>query len=222
MSSSSFPGSPKLNKGAIVSYDKDSQVPKVVLFQYNPDSLNRSLQAQTTGGEGDPAEVFRFKGAPIENINLEIELDATDKLEKPNQNSDAVNMGIYPQLAALEIMLYPNSADVDENSKNAAKGKIEIIGPEGPFALFVWGPKRVVPIRITDFRVTEEAHDGNLNPIRAKVSLGLRVLTYDDFPVNHRGWDLFLSHQRNKEEMAKKATINDKKMAKAATGATTI
>jgi Contractile injection system tube protein len=211
MPSTTFPRSPKLNKGAIVSYDQNSQVPKVVLFQYNPDSLNRSLQAQTTGGEGDPAEVFRFKGAPIENINLEIELDATDKLENPNQNSDAVNMGIYPQLAALEIILYPNSKDVENNSKLASQGTIEIIGPEGPFALFIWGPKRVVPIRLSDFKVIEEAHDANLNPIRAKVSLGLRVLTYDDFPVDHRGYKLFLSHQKNKEKMAGKATINNEK-----------
>lgn len=166
------------------------------------------MQAQTTGSEGDPAEVFRFKGAPIENVSLEIELDATDKLENPDQNPDAVNMGIYPSLAALEILLYPNSQDVQNNSRLTKDGKLEIVAAEGPFALFIWGPNRVVPIRVTDFKVTEEAHDTNLNPIRAKVSLGLRVLTYDDFPVDHRGYNLFLSHQKNKESMARKATIN--------------
>ena len=73
--------------------------------------------------------------------------------------------------------------------------------------LLVWGVNRVLPVRITDFSITEEAYDVSLNPIRAKVSLGLRVLNYDDLPWGGRGARLFLGHHVQKELMALKASI---------------
>ncbi len=69
--------------------------------------------------------------------------------------------------------------------------------------MFVWGPKRALPVKLTEFSITEEAHDLKLNPIRAKVSLGLRVLTYSDLPLAHPGYSLFLAHQVAKEAMAR-------------------
>jgi hypothetical protein len=203
---SSFPGSPKLTKGAIVSFDIFNPVPMVVLFQYNPENLTRTLQGQTMGAEGDPTEAFRLKGPPVESISLDIEFDATDQLEKQDRN--ATSMGIYPQLASLEMMLYPKSSLVIANTALALAGIMEVIPPEGPFTLFIWGAKRVLPVKLTDFRVTEEAHDTNLNPIRAKVSLGMRVLTYADLKVTHPGYALFLAHQVVKETMAVIGSIN--------------
>src|SRR5690606_17295931 len=102
---SSFPGSPRLTKGAIVSFDIFNPVPMVVLFQYNPETMTRTLQGRTSGGEGDPSEVYGLTGPPIETISIDIELDATDQLEKPDENKNATSMGILPQLSALEMML---------------------------------------------------------------------------------------------------------------------
>jgi hypothetical protein len=90
---SSFPRSPRLMKGAIISFDIASPIPQIILFQYNPATLSRTLQAQTTGAEGNPNEAFRLKGPPTESISLEIELDATDQLEKPDQNRSATSFG---------------------------------------------------------------------------------------------------------------------------------
>jgi len=202
-----FPGSPKLLKGAIVGIDLPNPVASVILFQYNPDTLSRTLQAQSAGGEGgDRSEALRLKGAPVENIKLDVEIDATDRLEKAE--GTAVGMGIYPQLSALEMLLYPKSSLVLANDALLAAGTIEVIPPTAPFTLFVWGPKRVLPVRLTDFSVTEEAYDANLNPIRAKVSLGLRVLSYNDLPRSHPGYSLFLSHQVVKEAMATVGSAN--------------
>ena len=106
------------------------------------------------------------------------------------------------------MILYPKSSVVIRNASLAAEGMIEIIGPEGPFTLFIWGVKRILPVRLTDFRVTEEAYDTNLNPIRTKISLSLRVLTYADFSVDHPGYSLFLAHQIVKEVMAGIGSIN--------------
>ena len=205
---SSFPGSPRLVKGAIVGIDLFNPLASVVLFQYNPETLTRTLQPQNMGNQaGDRTEVTRLKGAPVETIKLDAEIDATDQLETGDDN--AVNMGIYPQLSALEMLIYPKSLLITANTVLLALGTIEVIPPVAPFTLFIWGIKRVLPVRLTDFSITEEAHDVNLNPIRAKVSLGLRVLSYNDLSIVHPGYYLFLAHQVIKETMATIGSLNN-------------
>lgn len=172
----------------------------IAIFQYNPDTLTRTLQAQTSGGDsGNRSEPQRLKGPPTENIRLDVEIDATDQLETGGL---ATGVGIYPQLAALEMLLYPKTLTVIANTALLAAGTIEVVPVEGPFTLFIWGPQRVVPIRLTEFTITEEAHDTLLNPIRAKVSLGMRILNYNDFPITHPGFAMFMVHQGVKEAMA--------------------
>ena len=198
--------SPRLLKGAIVAVDPSNPIASVIIFQYNPDTMTRTLQAQMSGAGGDRSEVSRLKGPPVETIKVDVEMDATDQLEKAD--STARKMGIYPQLSALEMLLYPKSALIIANTLLLAAGTIEIIPPAAPFTVFVWGPKRVLPVRLTDFSITEEAYDVNLNPIRAKVSLGLRVLSYNDLPLTHPGYGLFLAHQVVKETMATFGSVN--------------
>ena len=202
-----FPNSPRLMKGAIVGIDIFNPVSSVIQFQYNPETLTRTLQAQTSGQGGNSSEALRLKGAPQESITMEIEIDATDKLEKGDNN--ATTMGIYPQLSALEMLIYPKSSLVIANTALLAAGTIEVIPPMAPLTLFIWGPKRVLPVRLTSFSITEDAYDTNLNPIRAKVSLGLSVLNYNDLPVTHPGYHLFLAHQVVKETMATIGSVND-------------
>lgn len=205
---SSFPGSPRLLKGAIVGIDIFNPIASVIVFQYNPETMTRTLQAQAAGGEGvDKFEVLRLKGAPTETIKIDVEIDATDQLEKAE--STATKMGVYPQLSALEMLIYPKSRVVIANTALLIAGSIEIIQPMAPLTLFIWGPKRVLPVRLTDFSITEEAYDVNLNPIQAKVSLGLQVLSYNDLPVMHPGYYVFLAHQIAKETMATKGSLNN-------------
>ncbi len=198
---STFPNSPRLMKGALVAIDLFNPLASITVFQYNPETMTRRLQAQTLGGgEGDRTEAMRLKGAPIETITIDVEIDATDQLE--TGDGVATSLGIYPQLSALEMLIYPKSSVVIANTVLMALGTIEVVPPVAPFTLFVWGPKRVLPVRISDFSIVEEAYDVNLNPIRAKVSLGLRVLSYNDLSVLHPGYHIFLAHQVVKEAMA--------------------
>ncbi len=208
-----FPASPKLSpklpKGAIVAVDPSTnRVVSTIAFQYNPETLTRSLQPQVAGGEESArAEALRLEGAPVETIKLDVELDATERLEKAE--NIAVEQGIYPQLSALETLIYPKSAQVVANMQQAEMGMVEIVPMEAPMTLLVWGSKRVLPVRLTDFSITEEAYDVNLNPIRAKVSLGLRVLNYSDLPWGQRGAKLFLVHHQEKERMATKGNVRN-------------
>lgn len=195
------PWSPKLVRGAIIGYDLFNPAASVILFQYNPDRLTRTLQPQNMGGQsGDRSEINRVKGAPIETIRLEAEIDATDLLERGETTVE--QMGIYPQLSALEMLAYPKSAYVIKLATELKAGTIEIIPPAGPFTVFVWGERRVLPVRITSLSITEEAFDTNLNPLRASVSIDMRVLSYNDFSVTDPGYQLFLQHQITKESMA--------------------
>jgi hypothetical protein len=201
---SGFPGSPRLIKGGIVLIDADtSAVQRVIALQYNPDTLTRSLQIQAMHADGgDRAEALRLKGPPVETLKLEAEIDATDQLEFPGQNAAVAQSGIFPQLAALETMVYPTSAQLRANDTLAQLGTLEIVPMETPLALFVWSQSRILPVCITEFSITEEAFDTALNPIRAKVSLGLRVLSVDDVPSGHKAASLFMNYLQQKERLA--------------------
>lgn len=202
----SFPNSPRLMKGALVGVDAMNPLASVVVFQYNPDTMTRSLEARGASGDGDRGEVQRLTGPPKETITLSIEIDATDQLEQANPL--AMTMGIYPTLSALEMMLYPKSAVVTANTALALAGTIEILPMENPFVLFVWGPQRVLPVCLSSFSITEEAYDPLLNPIRAKAELTLNVLSYHDFGVLHPGHWIFLAHHMAKEVMATLNVVN--------------
>ena len=199
---STFPGSPRLLKGAIIGLDPAKPLASVVVFQYNPDTLSRRITARSIGGNdnADRSEAFRLTGPPKEEITASIEIDATDQLEQANPL--AVVSGVHPTLAALEMLLYPSSALTIANTALAMAGNLEIIPPEAPLTLFFWGPARVVPVRITSLSITEEAYDTLLNPIRAKVDLTLQVLSYFDLKVTNPGYQLFLAHHIAKEVLA--------------------
>jgi Contractile injection system tube protein len=197
--------SPKLIKGGLIVLDvATGAVRRTIALQYNPDTLTRSYQVQGVGGEaqGERAQPFRFKGPAIESIKLEAEIDATDFLEHPEQNGNAVQFGIAPQLAALEGLVNPTSRELVTLSQQSQSGTLEILPPEAPLVLFIWSASRVVPVRVTEFSVTEEAFDPALNPIRAKVSLGLRVMTTDDLGFAGRGGGIFLNYLRTREALA--------------------
>jgi hypothetical protein len=199
-----FPGSPRLVKGGLVLIDPDTAVvQRVISLQYNPDSLSRSLQIKaTTADSPDRSEVLRLKGPPVETIKLDAEIDATDQLEFPDQNPDAFELGIFPQLAALETIVYPTSSQLIANNALASSGTLEIVPMQTELCLFVWSRNRVLPVRLTDFSITEEAFDPTLNPMRAKVSLGMRVLTVDDLGFDHKGGSLFMNYLQAKERLA--------------------
>jgi len=197
-----FPGAPKLIQGGLVLIDPGtSAIQRVIALQYNPETLSRTLEMKGSEGEGgDRSEALRLTGPPVESITLEAEFDATDELEAGE--APAAEVGLAARLAALEMVVYPESRALIENDSMAGSGTLEIAPMEAPLTLFVWSKNRVLPVRVTSFQITEEAFDSELNPIRAKVSLGLRVLTIDDLGFDHKGGGLYLVYQQNKEKLA--------------------
>lgn len=203
---STFPNSPRLIKGGIVLIDPlTGAVLRIIALQYNPDTLSRTLQVQAVGETGDRLEALRLKGPPAESIKLDAEIDATDQLEFPDQNRLTVEQGIFPILAALETIVYPTSAELQSANGLAQAGTLEITPMEEPLSLFVWSKTRILPVRITEFSITEEAFDAALNPIRAKVSLGMRVLSVNDLGFGHKGGSLFMTYLQNKERLARQS-----------------
>jgi hypothetical protein len=204
----SLTATPRLIKGGLVVLAPGGgAVQRMISLQYNPDSLSRSYQVQGVGGDGggERAQPFRLKGPAVETIKLDAEIDATDQLQLPDQNANAVAYGVAPQLALLEALVNPSVADLLAHDALAASGTLEILPPEAPLVLFIWSAQRVVPVRLTEFSITEEAFDAALNPIRAKASLGMRVMTTDDLGFGHKGGQIYLNHLRAREALAGKA-----------------
>jgi hypothetical protein len=204
---SSFPNSPKLVKAGLVLIDPASaRVLRIISLQYNSDTLSRTLTAQTAGGSGnDRVEPMRFKGPAVETFKLEADLDATDQLEFPAQNPAAAQYGIGPQLALIESLLYPGASQLAAVDAQASAGTLEIAPMLAPLVLFVWGKNRIVPVKISEFSVTEEAFDAGLNPIRAKLSLSLRVMSTDDLGFGTKGGSLYMAYLQNREKLATRA-----------------
>jgi len=202
-----FPNSPRLIKGGLVLIDAETAaVQRIISLQYNPDTLTRKFQTQETGGEGggNRVEPTRFKGPAIETINLEAEFDATDQLEFPDRNANTIQYGIQPQLALLESLVQPGAAQLTAVDTQASSGTLQIAPMLAPLVLFVWSKSRIVPVKVTDFSITEEAFDPALNPIRAKVSLGMRVLSIDDLGYSSKGGSLFMAYLQSRERLAGK------------------
>jgi hypothetical protein len=200
----SVPISPRLLKAGLVLIDpRSSAVRRVITLQYNPDTLSRTLQTQSVAAAsegGNRSEALRLKGPPIETIKLDAEIDATDQMEAGDPQT--AQTGIQSQLAALETIVYPSSDQLSGNNALARSGALELVPMESLLTLFVWSKSRILPVRITDFSITEEAFDPQLNPIRAKVSLSLRVLSVDDLGFDSKGGSLFMIYQRQKERLA--------------------
>jgi hypothetical protein len=197
---SRFLDGPQPIRSGIVIVDPDRGTPqRIIILQFNPDSLERSVAPQASGteGQGDRMEALRLKGPAIETWKFTAELDSSDQLDVPSP------LGIHPYLAALETLIQPPSSTIRTNQTLSNFGTLEISPIEAPLTLFSWGSQRVVPVRLTELSISEEAFDTNLSPIRATLSIGLRVLTPSDLPVGHRGAELYLAHLSQKENLAK-------------------
>jgi hypothetical protein len=200
-----FPGSPRLLKGGLVLMDATtSTVQRIIALQYNPDSVSRTLQIQGVGPDtGDRSELLRLKGPPVETWKVDAELDATDQLEIAD--ATATDVGLQAQLAALEIIVYPTSTQLQNQNSQAQSGTLEVAAMESPLSIFVWSKQRIMPVRLTEFSITEEAFDPNLNPVRAKVSLGMRVLNVNDTGFANKAGGLFMTYLQNKEQLARRS-----------------
>jgi len=205
--SDTFPGSPRLARAGLVVLDAlTGAVQQIITLQYNPDSVTRALQAKGAAGDtNDPGEALRLAGPPTETITLEAELDVSDQLADPDNNPTEVALGLLPRLAALEALLYPSAAQMQQHDALAQAGTVEILPIPGPLVVFVWSPDRVVPVRLTELSIVEQAFDPNLRPIRAKVSLSLRTLSVDDLGFGTRGGSIAMNHHLDIEQLATRA-----------------
>jgi contractile injection system tube protein len=181
--------SPKFEKGALVQLLKDlvGVIPSVIPFQYNPEKLSHTLTPwnpfevdQTQRGSQAPT-VQPFD--PKESFTLTLDIDATNDLE--DDNFVAKQVGVADRLAALKKLTLPSQGLIGDlvASARALVGKAadQAVRPTVPVVLFVWGPGRILPVRVTSFSVEETLFSPSLHPIQATVTLGLEVLTPDVF-----------------------------------------
>ena len=195
----------KTVKGGIVSIAANDPTPKIIAFRYNPSALKRELQPQMVGGEeGDRSIAVRFTGAPVQTINIEVELDASDQLGAGDSNAE--QYGLLPQLATLELLIYPTSQQINQMQAQLNNGIMEVGPLIAPRTLFVWGSKRTLPVRLGSYSINEEIFDSALRPIRATVTLSMRVLTYLDVDASNPDYNQFMAYQQTLESMA--ATIS--------------
>jgi hypothetical protein len=172
-----FPGSPRVLKGAFVRFDTGQQ-PKIIVFPYNPETLCRTIQpvAQI------PEAAKPAPAAPFETIEFTLLLDATDSLAE--DDTQAVNLGVYPLLSAIELLMYGTSA------------------VPSPVTLFIWGPNRIIPVSLTELRIAERLFEPNLSPVQASVHVTLTVVSAANLTAGSPGLEWLLRYIASLEGLA--------------------
>lgn len=199
---SAFPGAPKVLRGGLVALHPPELETTHIVFQYNPDAVQRQVSMRGAEGGGGRGDAQRVNGVPAETISLTVEIDAADQLEKPRENAVTVRSGLHPVIAALEGLLYPGYAAVTANQELARAGSAFILGEQAPLVLLVWGRRRVVPVQIERMSIREQAFDSALNPIRMEIDFEARVLTYRDLDPANPGYWVYMSAFAQKEVLA--------------------
>jgi hypothetical protein len=187
-------------KGALVSFMPTvvAAVPNVVVFQYNPETITHTWSSAPPAANAgqDP---FAVMGVPGEQFSFTLSLDSDNTIADGNNNPVGAVLaeasGVYPRLAALEMLQYPSgtfsggllgvvsaaasaAAAVAAAAKSGLPVKAQTVPQSDvPTVLFVWGPQRILPVRVTALTITEKLYDGLLNPTHADVQITLRVLT---------------------------------------------
>lgn len=193
----------RLQKGSIVVIATGG-APQEIVFQYNPASVRRSLSPRVVGGEpGGHSETVRFTGAPTETFSFQLELEGLAELSTKPQTQAAASKGVFPQLYALESLVYPELATMESAARSLALGTLEIAPAVTPLILIVWGPNRVAPVTITAIEVVEQIFDADLNPLRATVDVSARVLSYSDVTTTNPAYSRFVTYQQGKATLAK-------------------
>jgi hypothetical protein len=208
-----YPRAPRMLRGGLVRLDPLARsIVDVVVFQYNPDTLTRTLQPRAMSGEpGDRQEVLRLTGPPHETIKFDAEIDATDQLADPTDaaNAPVATEGLLPAIATLERLITPTAQELLAVDSLYGQGMLEVAPMEAPLTVLVWGSKRVVPVLVSSLSLTEEAFDPKLQPIRVKASLECKVLTTSDLPDTHLGFGLYVAYRQSVEQLAALVTGTD-------------
>ena len=185
-----------LLRGALIEYASDffGPLPNLVIFQFNPDTLSRNISIPERPTGATSRETSQAGNIPVERITLTAHFSAADQLN--TGNIIAQELGISPQLAALEKMVYPSNL-IGELLGEALDKIGDALGLEGdddipkqpiprekyPRILFIWGKTRVLPVLLESMSITEQQYDSYLNPIQAEVALGLAVASDPDDKV---------------------------------------
>lgn len=186
-------------RGALVEFMPTGLVPipNVIIFQYNPETMTHAWtqpEAPDAGPNQTQTNPLAVKGNPGESFSFTLALDADDSIADGLQPAAdlALVSGVYSRLAALEMLLYPAGATTGGLLGTVTAGIGKLFGASGGdterqvpankinIVLFVWGPGRIVPVRVTGLTATERIYDRLLNPTHAEVQLQLRVLTDDE------------------------------------------
>lgn len=190
-----------LLRGALVEYSTDvlGPLPNVVVFQFNPEQISRTLNLATSATATDAStarqrEPAQTSAPPTETFSITGHFSAADDLGKGGAVAAIPRLfGVGPQLAALEKMVYPAGGIIS----GAIGAVVDAVGdalgvggdspPERPVPreqtpriLFIWGPARVLPVEIRSMSITEQKFDALLNPVQAEVQISLAVATFPD------------------------------------------
>jgi hypothetical protein len=184
----------KYLRGALIEFTESFPlpIPNVIIFQFNPETMTHAWTPAATNPNtpGSNANPLAITGDPQESFSFTLAMDANDMIADGDAVETALGTasGIYTRLASLEMLLFPTAPPGGGlvGTVTAALGlgggasapTRPVPAAQLPTVIFVWGPGRIVPVRVTSLSITERLYDSVLlNPVHAEAQITLRVLT---------------------------------------------
>ncbi len=185
-------------KGGLIEFTETFPlpIPNVIIFQYNPETMTHGWTPATTSPStpGQSSNPLAITGQPQEQFSFTLAMDSNDTIADGNAvvAGLAEVSGLYTRLAALEMLLFPTAppgggligsvtAALGIGGGSSSNPTQQVPAAQLPTVLFVWGPGRIVPVRVTALSITEKLYDATLlNPIHVEAQITLKVLTQDE------------------------------------------
>jgi len=193
----------RVQRGVLATV-RNNTLADVVQFQYNPESITRTLTPRMSWGEsGESGDAHsrqaKLLDAPGQSISFKAYFDAADALAAGD--SGTTKNGIGPQLAVLESFLYP-TRDAFQKYESERPDGVKIAVMEPPRTILVWGDRRVFPVRLSKLNITEDSFNAALNPIRASADITVDVVTYGMRTQNDADYKMFGAYHVGLERLA--------------------
>jgi len=187
-------------KGGLIEFTETFPIPipNVIIFQYNPETMTHAWTPATTGGAPAPGQAasnpLAISGQPTESFAFTLAMDSNDTIADGNAVVAGIAelSGVYSRLAALEMLLFPTAAPgsgligsissaLGLGGSSSPSPTQQVPAAQIPTVLFVWGPGRIVPVRVSALSITEKLYDSDLlNPTHVEAQITLKVLTQDE------------------------------------------
>lgn len=204
-------------QGALAVFDDDTTqeltpLSRFIPFRFNPEELSRQLTVEQAQGQGaQPATGGTATGGNSADQGADADSGSLKEVftvllrfdlafREQQSSTMPVEYGVMPEISALEDLMHPIESTTDQPSDGTEPTRAR---SRRPLVLFIWGERRVVPVKIVGMNINETFFNGQLYPTRSEVEISFETLGGGDARDNLRVSSSLKFTADNRRKMAR-------------------